>query len=174
MRLALLLAAAAALAAVPLPASADDGLRWRRTTPRAVLVEEAGGLVLRVPSGRAWGAESSAISVEPARAYRARAVLEVPEGAARGAFLRVAAYARPDARGRQGARFDSPLVTPGRTERLALDFVAPAWARAVKLRVLVRRGADATDPVSAVRARDPGLRRIDRAQPPPVILRPGD
>lgn len=149
------------------PADADDGLRWRRTTPRAIVAERGDLLELRVPAGRAWGVSSQPLPLEPGRAYRARVELDVPRDRLRGTFLRVALYERADGRGRQRLRIDSrPLL--GAAEARVIDFVVPHWAHSAKLRVLVRADADMPLPVRASRA---GLYRIERA-PPEVILRP--
>ncbi len=165
--------AAAALAALLLlssaPAAADDGLRWRRTTPRASLSAAGDALELRVPVGRAWGIASDPIALEPGGVYRARVELEVPAERLRGVFLRVALYQRADGRGRQRERHDSIPLGAGYGARV-VEFVAPPWARAAKLRLLVRADADMSAPV---RARHAGLAAVER-QPPEVILRPDD
>lgn len=151
-------------------ASADDGLRWRRTTPRASVEVSDATLSLRVPPGRAWGVESAPLAIEPGRRYRARAWFDVPAAAAGATFLRVALYARSDGRGRQRARFDSLALRPGRAAEREVDFVAPAWARAVKLRVLVRQRVSVSEQ-SPVRARDVELRGSGRSPRPEVLLR---
>ena len=56
-RRSLLPIAAAALIVFGSPALADTG-PFRRTTPRGSLDRDAGGLVVGIPSGRAWGIES--------------------------------------------------------------------------------------------------------------------
>jgi hypothetical protein len=165
--------AAMVTSALGLVARADPG-PWRRTTPRAVL--EARGeqeFLLRVPSGRAWGIQSVAEPVEPGKTYRVGARLDVMEQAARGSFVRVAFYSRPDGRGRQGLVVDGDIV-PGGDHRLSeACFVVPEWARSVKVRVLVRRFVSpliAEQPVHAsVGALQPYVGR-----PPPVVLREVD
>ncbi len=168
-----LLLATSALALLPSQALADDDpLRWRRTTPRARF-DEAGGLIaLRVPAGRAWGIESRSIEVESGRSYRVRLDLEVPDEP-ESAFLRLAYYARPDGRGRQRQRVDSAPVTSGAAGQRSLDFLAPAWARAVKFRVLVRRSSNGAAPEDPVRARLSELRSLD-APAPSTVLRDVD
>lgn len=150
-------------------ASADDGVRWRRTTPRALLTTEGDWIGIRVPAGRAWGIASNPLAVEPGRTYRAGVEIEVPAERLRGAFLRIALYERADGRGRQRERLDSALVATGRGSP-TIQFVAPAWARAAKLRVLIRAEGEMALPVRVSRgAVAPAEREL-----PEVILRPND
>jgi hypothetical protein len=146
---------------------------WRRTTPRAVLEEQTDQtLALRVPTGRAWGIESRPHPVEPGRAYRVGARLDVTEPSVRSSFLRVAFYARGDGRGRQGLVIDGELV-PGGTDRPSeVEFVAPEWARSVKVRVLVRRYEGPLVAELPVHASVGPLHLT--ARPPAVILREVD
>lgn len=142
--------------------------QWRRTSPRVEVLAGADALAMRVPAGRAWGIESGAIPVEPGARYLAGARIDVPEAAGvRGAFARVAVY---DRAGRVAQRriLDTAIVGATAGADARVGFVAPSWARAVRLRLLARRDATvaAGDPL---RASWPWLRR--RTVPPEVILR---
>lgn len=151
-------------------ASADEGIRWRRTTPRATAEVADGVLSLRVPPGRAWGVESAPIAIEAGRTYRARARIAVPSDPVAEAFLRVALYERADGRGRQRARLDSPASRSGEAAERDVHFVTPLWARAVKLRLLVRRAVSVSEQ-SAVRAGGVRLRAVFDRPRWEVVLR---
>ena len=167
--IALVLAAAAA-------GAADDRLRWRRTSPHALIGVRGADLLLQVIGGRARGAQSAPVRIDPSGAYRARVDLAVPEDAhARGAFLRLALYARADGRGRQALRLDTPLVSSGSDSERIIDFAAPSWAHAAKLRLLVRPEPGLTEVAVPVRARDASLRVIvPERRVPEVVLREPD
>lgn len=166
------LLAALVVCVVPSVAHADPG-PWRRTTPRAVLDLIGEELMLRVPAGRAWGIQSRPQLVQPGAALRVAARLDVLEQEARGAFIRVAFYARSDGRGRQRLVVDGQNVRGGEDRISEARFVVPEWAKSVKVRVLMRRYGSplvADVPVHAwVGALEPYLGR-----PPPVILREVD
>jgi hypothetical protein len=148
-------------------ALADEGEpAWRATTPRAEVMRIGDTFTLRVPDERAWGVASSALSLVPGRAYRARVELDVHDPAVRGAFLRAALYARRDGRGRQRRWYDTPLVA-GESRRVDVVFIAPRWARTAKLRVLIRADDDMAQPVHASQ---PML--VPLGLPPPVVLKP--
>lgn len=164
-----LLLAAVALSLAPERALADDAFRWRRTTPRAIVEQVDATLSLRVPGGRAWGVESAPSPVNPSSSYRVRVAFDVPSDADANAFLRLAFYARPDARGRQRARSDSARVGRGISAERSVDFVAPSWARAVKLRLLVRRPTPSEPASEPVRAHVLELRALDGSAPRTVL-----
>lgn len=153
----------------PAHALADDGLRWKRTTPRATFRQTPTLLELRVPPERAWGIAAAPLELEAGRRYRARADLSLPTETLRGAFLRVALYPSADGRGRQRLVLDSALLAGGADAR-AVEFTAPAWARSAKLRVLARASAALSAPLFAERV---ALVPIGRA-PPEVVLREND
>ncbi|TMD60687.1 MAG: hypothetical protein E6I87_04915 [Chloroflexi bacterium] len=154
-----------ALLASPSPrALADDGTPWRVTSPRVRLETAERRLELVIPAGRARGATSRAIPIEPGETYVALARLDLDWLVARGAFLRVALYARADGGGRQRARLDSTLLYGGGDGAVVL-FRSPGWARAAKLRVLARPDRDGTE----LQATDPLLIRVQGV--PVVVLR---
>lgn len=119
------------------PAAAEDGWRFRRTTPRAALEEAADRLAFGVPSGRAWGIES-ALRRLPVRARAVSLVLAVTDPSVREAFVRVAYYARADVRSRQIAVSDSIHITPGDPLRVTVELAPPEDAVAYRVRVLAR------------------------------------
>ncbi|HEV8229204.1 MAG TPA: hypothetical protein VGQ86_04525 [Candidatus Limnocylindria bacterium] len=145
------LLALALLAVVAMPVAADDDRsHFRRTTPRAVLQNDGGTLVLGVPAGRAWGIESE---LRPIPAEAALAVrLVVDHGDVREAFVRVAYYARATGRPRQIAVADSETVPSGDGRLLLVPLDPPAGAVAYRVRVLARLRADAP------RSRDDAVR----------------
>ena len=97
------LIALALLVLVSTPASADDDrTRFRRTTPRATLADEAGTFVIGVPAGRAWGIESELRALPPEGALAIR--LSVGDDDVREAFVRIAYYASGVGRPRQHYR----------------------------------------------------------------------
>lgn len=132
---------AVALLALGYPVSADPGGPFHRTTPRASLHGDTGGLVLGIPGGRAWGVESPLIPLE--RATRLVLTLAVDDPDVSEAFVRVAYYARADARTRQLATRDSPYVRVGQDRRIAIELDPPPGAVAYRLRVLGRLAHDA-------------------------------
>jgi|GEM_PF-1971515 len=145
------------------PASADPGDGgapaaggpFRRTTPRADVVRAGDWTLLGIPGGRAWGLESGLHPLDgPSWVTVELAVID-PE--VREAFLRVAYYARGDARSRQLATGDSPLVTvaagpAGAAVTVRLD--PPPGAVAYRLRLLGRLfGRELRTAAGAIRAR---------------------
>jgi hypothetical protein len=142
------------------PAAADDDrTHFRRTTPRASLMEEAGTFILGVPSGRAWGIESE---LRPLPSDRALAVrLSVADDEVREAFARVAYYASATGRPRQIAVADSEAVALGEGRLLLVALDPPPGAVAYRVRILARLRA------GAVRSRDDAIDArvtlIDRA-----------
>lgn len=157
-RLAVLLIALLAIAAAP--ASADpgdpaDGGPFRRTTPRADVVRAGDWTLLGIPGGRAWGLESGLRPLDGAS--RVTVELAVVDPEVREAFLRVAYYARADARSRQLAISDSPLVTvaagpAGSAVTVRLD--PPPGAVAYRLRLLGRLfGRELRTAAGAIRVR---------------------
>jgi hypothetical protein len=148
------------LATVVAPAAADDDPpRFRRTTPRASLEEDAGGVTLGVPSGRAWGIESELRALPPEGALAVR--LSVPDDEVREAFARIAYYAGAKGRPRQIAVADSEAVRAGEGRVLFVPLDPPPGAVAYRVRVLarLRPGAERSR-VDAIHAR---VTLIDRA-----------
>ena len=156
-----IIALALVLLAVPaIPAAADDDrIQFRRTTPRASLLEDAGALTLGVPSGRAWGIESELRPLPPEGALAVR--LSVTDGDVRGAFARIAYYARATGRSRQIAVADTEAVAAGEGRMLFVPLDPPPGAVAYRVRVLARLqpGADRSRD-DAIHAR---VTTIDRA-----------
>jgi len=152
-------------------ASADPGDigHFRRTTPRASFDRDAGGLVLGIPSGRAWGIESGLEPLDGATQLRLVLAVDDPEVAE--AFVRIAYYARGDARSRQLATEDSPFVRVGEDRRIVIDLVPPRGAVAYRLRVLGRLIAGATRSRSdAIHARSDSP-AAERGRPRPSLTR---
>jgi hypothetical protein len=150
------------------PVLADTG-PFRRTTPRASFDRDAGGLVVGIPSGRAWGIESG---LEPLAGTDAlRLVLAVDDPDVAEAFVRVAYYARGDARSRQLRTQDSPFVRGGEDRRIVIDLAPPPGAVAYRVRVLGRLVGGASHSRSdAIRAR-PIAPPADRGRPRPSLTR---
>lgn len=125
------------------PASADDDVRYRRTTPRADL--DASGAVLRlgVPGGRAWGVESALLRV-PRYGAAVTVGLEVADDTVREAFVRIAWYERAEGRPRQIAIDDSAPATVGPGETAVVTLDPPDGAVAYRIRVLARLRAGGT------------------------------
>ena len=122
-----------------MPASADPGGPFRRTTPRGFLDRDAGGLVIGIPAGRAWGVESALHPLPPiAGATRLTVDLTVDDPDVAEAFVRVAYYARADLRSRQLATIDSPFVRVGPERRVMVELEPPSGAVAYRVRVLGR------------------------------------
>ena len=109
-------------------ASADPGDTgpFRRTTPRASLDRDAGGIVVGIPAGRAWGIESGLTPLDGVTTLRLDLAVDDPDVAE--AFVRVAYYARGDARSRQLATQDSPFVRVGEDRRIVIDLSPPPGA----------------------------------------------
>ena len=148
------------LAFVAAPAAADDDRpHFRRTTPRASLDEDAAGLTLGVPSGRAWGIQSELRALPPEGAIAVR--LSVSDDDVREAFARVAYYASATGRPRQIAIADSEAVGAGEGRVLFVPLDPPPGAVAYRVRVLARLHP------GAERSRDDAIRArvtlIDRA-----------
>jgi hypothetical protein len=157
------------------PASADPGdvgdvgRLFRRTTPRASFDRDAGGLILGIPAGRAWGVESA---LQPlAGADRVIVTVAVDDPDVSEAFVRVAYYARADQRTRQLATRDSPYVRVGDDRRLSIELDPPPGAVAYRLRVLGRLVPGALGSRrDAIHARwDPPL--ADGGRPRPSLTR---
>jgi hypothetical protein len=155
-----LLLALTLLAVIAAPAAADDDrTRFRRTTPRASLEEDAGTFTLGVPSGRAWGIESELRPLPPERALAVR--LSVGDDEVREAFARVAYYASATGRPRQIEVVDSAPVAAGEGRLLFVALDPPAGAVAYRVRILARlRGGAERSRDDAIRAR---VTLIDRA-----------
>lgn len=141
-----------------LPASADPGGPFRRTTPRGFLDRDAGGLVIGIPAGRAWGVESALHPLPPTHpsggATRLTVDLAVDDPDVSEAFVRVAYYARADLRSRQLGTIDSPFVRVGPARRVTVELEPPPGAVAYRVRVLGRLVAGAAiSRADAIRAR---------------------
>ncbi|HEX9496401.1 MAG TPA: hypothetical protein VGA38_11650 [Candidatus Limnocylindria bacterium] len=137
MRRAIVIASVLVLATAA-PAAADPGDvngLFRRTTPRASFDRDAGGLVLGIPGGRAWGIESD---LRPLDGTHLVLLLAVDDPDISEAFVRVAYYARADVRSRQLATRDSPYVRVGEDRRIVIDLDPPEGAIAYRVRVLGR------------------------------------
>lgn len=151
-------------------ASADpgDGGAFRRTTPRASLERDAAGLLLGIPGGRAWGIEGLLQPLQPGDRVSVDLAVDDPDISE--AFVRVAYYARADARSRQLATRDSPFVRVGEDRRIRIDLDPPAGAAAYRVRVLGRLvpGA-ALSRADAIHAR--WHRPADRGAPRPSLTR---
>ena len=139
------------------PASADPGGPFRRTTPRGLLDQGTGGLVIGIPAGRAWGVESQLrpVPVDPsAGVTRVTVDLEVDDPDVAEAFVRIAYYALADQRSRQLATVDSPFVRVGAGRRVTVELDPPPGAVAYRVRVLGRLAAGAAiSRADAIRAR---------------------
>jgi hypothetical protein len=147
-----LLALVAALV-VATPASADDGIHFHRTTPRASFGEEDGALVIGVPGGRAWGIESD-LRPLPAAGTTLVVRLTVDDEAVREAFVRVAYYASLMGRTKQLTTADGPPVEVGAHVLVGVTLDPPPGAVAFRIRVLARlRDPDDRSSDDAVRAR---------------------
>jgi len=156
------LVAVAFLLVAPLPASADDGIHFHRTTPRASLDETSGILTIGVPGGRAWGIESD-LRPLPAAGTTLVVRLSVDDDSVREAFVRVAYYGTLATRSRQLATADGPPVEAGARALALVTLDPPAGAVAFRIRVLARlidpAGRSADDAVRArVRIVPPGAR----------------
>lgn len=143
---------------------ADLG-RFRRTSPRASLDRDVGGLIVGIPNGRAWGIESALRPLDGSA--RVTLVLTVTDADVSEAFVRVAYYARSDARSRQLATKDSPFVRVGDDRRIVLELDPPPAAVAYRVRVLGRLVAGPLrSRVDAIRVRpDPAAAERGRRRP---------
>ena len=167
----LLIALGIALSASPASADPPDGGPFRRTTPRGSLDRDEGGLVIGIPDGRAWGIEGALQRLDGPG--RVTLVLSVDDPDVALAFVRVAYYARGDARSRQLATRDSPFVRVGADRRIVIDLEPPPGAVAYRVRILGRLVAGAAvsrrdaihvrpDPAPAERGgRRPSITRLE-------------
>lgn len=134
------------------PAAADPGGPFRRTTPRGFLDREAGGLIIGIPDGRAWGAESALHPVLPSTRLTIELAVDDPDVAE--AFVRIAYYAVADRRSRQLATVDSPFVRVDAQRRVTIEVEPPPGAVAYRVRILGRLVAGAqVSRADAIRAR---------------------
>ncbi len=134
------------------PASADPGGPFRRTTPRGFLDRDAGGLVIGIPDGRAWGVESALRTLPSSARLTIDLAVDDPDIAE--AFVRIAYYAVGDRRSRQLATIDSPFVRVGPQRRVTVEVEPPAGAVAYRVRILGRLVAGAqVSRANAIRAR---------------------
>ena len=117
-------------------ASADPGGPFRRTTPRGFLDRDAGGLVIGIPDGRAWGIESALRPLPPSGRVTIELAVEDPDVAE--AFVRIAYYAVADRRSRQLLTIDSSFVRVGPERRVAVEIEPPPGAVAYRVRILGR------------------------------------
>ena len=142
---------------------------FRRTTPRGWLDRDAGGLFLGIPGGRAWGIESGLLPLGDGGSVTIVLAVDDPDVAE--AFVRVAYYARADARSRQLATRDSQVVRVGEDRRIAVELAPPPGAVAYRVRVLGRLVAGATaSRVDAIRVRPDPL-PAERGRPRPSLTR---
>ena len=149
-------------------ASADPG-PFRRTTPRAFLGHEVGGLIVGIPTGRAWGIESGLRPLDGAGRVALAVAVDDPDVAE--AFVRVAYYARGDARSRQLATRDSPFVHVGEDRRIVVELDPPPGAVAYRVRVLGRLVAGGMlSRADAIRVRS-DVGAADRGRPRPALTR---
>ena len=169
--LVLLVLVGIALVLLASAASADPG-PFRRTTPRAFLGylgQEAGGLIVGIPSGRAWGIESGLRPLDGAGPVALAVAVDDPDVAE--AFVRVAYYARGDARSRQLATRDSPFVHVGEDRRIVVELDPPPGAVAYRVRVLGRLVAGGMlSRADAIRVRS-DVGAADRGGPRPALTR---
>ena len=137
------------------PASADPGGPFRRTTPRGLLDQGPGELVIGIPDGRAWGVEGPLLLLDPStEVTRVTVDLDVGDPDVAEAFVRIAYYARADQRSRQLATVDSPFVRVGPGRRVTVELDPPPGAVAYRVRVLGRLAAGAViSRADAIRAR---------------------
>jgi len=177
LRLDLLVPVGITLVLLASAASADPG-PFRRTTPRAFLDyldyreylgHEVGSLIVGIPSGRAWGIESGLRPLDGAGPVALAVAVDDPDVAE--AFVRVAYYARGDARSRQLATRDSPFVRVGEDRRIVVELDPPPGAVAYRVRVLGRLVAGATfSRADAIRVRS-DLGAADQGRPRPALTR---
>jgi hypothetical protein len=147
---------------------------FRPTTPRGSLERDTGGLIVGIPSGRAWGIESGLLPLDGGSRVRLTLTVEDPDVAE--AFVRVAYDARSDGRSRQLATRDSPVVRVGQDRRISVELMPPPGAVAYRVRVLgrlvagaVRSRVDAIhvrpDPAPAERGRPRAIAHAPRRGP---------
>jgi hypothetical protein len=87
------------------------------------------------------------------------------------AFLRIAYYARGDARSRQLAPQDSPFVRVGEDRRIVIDLAPPLGVLAYRVRVLGRLVAGAARSRNdAIHAHQDGA-PAERGRPRPALTR---
>jgi hypothetical protein len=145
--------ALALLCAAATPVSADDGVVFHRTTPRAAFDEIGGLLAIGVPGGRAWGIESELRPLPPAGTTLV-VRLVVDDQSVREAFVRVAYYGSLASRSRQLATADRPPVEAGSRALVGVTLDPPPGAVAYRIRVLARlREVTGRSEDDAVRAR---------------------
>ncbi len=159
-RVLLVALAAALLLSASDPAAAEDGWRFRRTTPRAALLLEADGYEIGVPGGRAWGIESGLRALTGTSWVAFEVAVDDP--AVREAFLRVAYYDRETGRPRQMEIADSAFVRVGEDRVVSVTLEPPTGAVAYRVRVLARLSpgarASALDAIRVGGADAPGTR----------------
>jgi hypothetical protein len=174
MRRAVLFLALLGLALLESAAFADPGGPdlpgpFRRTTPRGSLGRDAGGLIVGIPGGRAWGIESGLLPLGDGGSVTLVLAVDDPDVAE--AFVRVAYYARADSRSRQLATRDSLFVRVGEDRRIAVELAPPAGAVAYRVRVLGRLAPGAVaSRVDAIRVRPDPL-PAERGRPRPSLTR---
>ena len=154
------------------PGDGGDLGPFRRTTPRGSLERDTGGLIVGIPNGRAWGIESDLVPLDGPGAVTL--VLAVDDSDISEAFVRIAYYARADARSRQLATHDSPYVRVGEDRRISVELVPPPGAIAYRVRVLGRLVAGAVlSRIDAIHVRpDPTPADRGRARPSLTRLEP--
>lgn len=154
------------------PGDGSDLGPFRRTTPRGSLERDTGGLIVGIPSGRAWGIESDLVPLDGPGAVTLVLAVDDPEISE--AFVRIAYYARADARSRQLATRDSPYVRVGEDRRISVELVPPPGAIAYRVRVLGRLVAGAVlSRIDAIHVRpDPTPGGRGRARPSLTRLEP--
>ena len=132
-----------------------DGDAFRRTTPRADVIRAGEWTLLGIPGGRAWGLESGLRPLDGA--VQVTVELAAIDPAVREAFLRVAYYARADARSRQLLIADSSPVTVAAGSggvALVVRLEPPPNAIAYRVRLLGRLfGREQRTVAGAIRAR---------------------
>jgi hypothetical protein len=154
------------------PGDGGDLGPFRRTTPRGSLERDTGGIIVGIPSGRAWGIESDLVPLDGAAVVTLVLAVDDPEISE--AFVRVAYYARADARSRQLATRDSPYVRVGEDRRITVELAPPPGAIAYRVRVLGRLVAGAVlSRIDAIHVRpDPTPADRGRARPSLTRLEP--
>jgi hypothetical protein len=154
------------------PGDGGDLGPFRRTTPRGSLERDTGGLIVGIPSGRAWGIESDLVPLDGPGAVTL--VLAVDDADVSEAFVRIAYYARADARSRQLATRDSPYVRVGEDRRISVELRPPPGAIAYRVRVLGRLVPGAVlSRIDAIHVRpDPTPADRGRARPSLTRLEP--
>lgn len=166
MRTAILIVVWAVAAASP--AAADDGTRFRLTTPRGEIIDDGDELLVAIPAGRAWGITSGLQRLADAGATIA-AEIEVRDPLVREAFLRVAYYERASGRPRQLFTEDSAAVAFGERARVEVRLEPPPDAVAYRARVLGRLvGEGERSESGAIAVRD---LTVERASSSPEVRR---